>query len=175
MWVTPFRCTWNKLVERRYQILFICCTHIQGACTPFKSLLQTSVSLFSRCPNFVKNDQNAAMCNQQRVQMGSRTGGRGRRSFKIWKLSINLILSAMQHSVAIQECVCYTLFRKVTLTRLLAGGKSPLMSLLPTNLLVSWEDIMADHVTSATYLATMSPLIHQVASCLTYRWLPMFG
>ena len=28
---------------------------------------------------------------------------------------------------------------------LLAGGSSPLMSLLPTKLLMSWEDIGADH------------------------------
>ena len=36
-------------------------------------------------------------------------------------------------------------FSAVALLQFTAGGSSPLMSLLPTKLLMSWEDIGADH------------------------------
>ena len=42
----------------------------------------------------------------------------------------------------VSACVRHTLFQRVKTT---AGGSSPLMSLLPTKLLMSWEDITADH------------------------------
>ena len=46
-----------------------------------------------------------------------------------------------------------------------AGGSSPLMSLLPTQLLMSWEDIGADH--SDILATTLVPAVLSVDKAVT--------
>ena len=54
-------------------------------------------------------------------------------------------LSASRLPLGRRVCVCVPLVVTGILFEFLAGGSSPLMSLLPTKLLMSWEDIGADH------------------------------
>ena len=62
----------------------------------------------------------------------------------------SVVLEAKSRMVAVRVCVRVpsgiTRFRSdCSVVTFSAGGSSPLMSLLPTKLLMSWEDIGADH------------------------------
>ena len=74
--------------------------------------------------------------------------------------SLQLLLAAFNYYYASKRpCVCVALCSKET-KEIPAGGSSPLMSLLPTKLLTSWEDITADHRAYLQTKVTFTILLH---------------
>ena len=64
-------------------------------------------------------------------------------------------------------CVCVSHFVPKRPLTILAGGSSPLMSLLPTKLLMSWEDITADHRDVPANHVILSSLLHPWAEAVS--------
>ena len=64
-------------------------------------------------------------------------------------------------------CVCVSHSVPKRPLTILAGGSSPLMSLLPTKLLTSWEDITADHRDVPANHVILSSLLHPWAEAVS--------
>ena len=80
----------------------------------------------------------------------------------LWLLSYVFLLVCV--------CACQPLFKRGTpiyfITK--AGGSSPLMSLLPTKLFMSWEDIMADHHDVPSKKNFLTPLFDHCVQCSVF-------